>query len=167
MTESNHWTYKGSTVRCEDDIPQPNAIGFVYMITQHSTGRRYIGRKLLTKSKTITRKGEKKRVRVSSDWLDYWSSSPKIIQWIDEAGGTKDFSRQILTFVSSKGMLAYAEEAALYIVGALESDAWINDNIRSKIYRSWCKPLEAKVLRMALKEVVVDELEERAYNETH
>jgi predicted transcriptional regulator len=46
--------------------------------------------------------------------------------------------------------LAYLEEKALYELGVLESDNWINNNIRSKIYRSWVKVEEAKELQRVL-----------------
>ena len=144
------WEYKGKQLEI-DDIPT-KAIGFIYMITQLSTGKRYIGRKMLTSASRKTVKGKTKKTRKESDWMTYWSSSPKIKQWIEESG-YDDFSREILLFVSSKGMLAYAEEMALYSVGALESDDWINDNIRAKIYRSWVKPDEAKQLRELLTKI--------------
>lgn len=153
-SEANNWTYLGQEILSEDDIPVDKAIGFIYIITQKSTGNRYLGRKLLTKASSKQVKGVKKKTRKASNWLTYWSSSPKIKEWIKEAGGTDDFTREIILFVTSKGMLAYAEECALYMVGALESDLWINDNIRSKIYRSWCKPAEAVQLREVLKTIM-------------
>jgi hypothetical protein len=145
------WKFKDIQIKSKEDIPIEfeNSIGFIYIITQLSTGRRYIGRKLLTKASTKTVKGVKKKIRKDSDWIDYWSSSPKIKAWIDESG-TDDFTKEILIFVSSKGSMAYCEELALYTMGVLESDLWLNDNIRSKIYRSWAKPEEAKVLREIL-----------------
>jgi hypothetical protein len=142
------WLYKGLPL--DEAIIKKEHIGFIYLITQKSTGKKYIGRKMLTKSTTKTVKGKKKRTRKESDWKNYWSSSPIIKKWISDAGNTDDFTKEILVFVSSKGMLAYAEELALYTVGALESDLWINQNIRSKVYRSWCKPDEAKLLRESL-----------------
>lgn len=144
------WLYHGKELN-EKEIPD-GAIGFIYIIRQISTGKKYIGRKLLTSAATKTINGKKKKIRKESDWKNYWSSSPKIKEWIKE-GGTEDFTREILQFVSSKGALAYCEEMALYQVGALESDDWINDNIRSKVYRSWCKPDEAKELRRALQSI--------------
>lgn len=143
------WKYKDSIIESVDQIPNSKAIGFIYIITQISTGKRYIGKKLLTKAATKQTKGVKKKIRKESDWKSYWSSSPKIHAWIEE-NGYDDFKREILVFVSSKGMLAYSEELALYSLGALESDLWLNDNIRSKVYRSWCKPEEANVLREVL-----------------
>ena len=146
----NNWIYQGKEILSEEDIPVDNAIGFVYLITQKSTGKRYIGRKLLTKSSSKTIHGKKKKVRLQSDWLKDWSSSPQIKEWIKEANGPDDFTREILGFVSSKGSLVYAEELCLFELGVLESDNWINENIRSKIYKSWVKPEEAKNLRKVL-----------------
>ena len=141
------WLFEGKILD-EENIPKW-AIGFIYMITQKSTGKRYIGRKLLTKASRKTINGKTKKTRIESDWKTYWSSSPEMKNIIKECG-IDDFERVILTFVSSKGSLAYSEELALYLVGALESDDWVNSNIRSKIYRSWVKKEEAKKLREVL-----------------
>lgn len=142
------WLYKGNEITDISQVPQ-KALGFVYLIRQKSTGKMYLGRKLLSKASTKSVKGKKKKVRVESDWLSYWSSSPKIKEYI-AIHGHDDFSREILIFVTSKGMLVYAEELSLYMLGALESDLWINDNIRAKVYRSWVNISEAKELREKL-----------------
>lgn len=148
----SEWQYQNKPLN-ENEIPA-DAMGFIYMITQLSTGKKYIGKKLLTSAATKTVKGVKKKIRKPSDWKEYWSSSPKIKEWIT-SNGTSDFTREILAFCKSKGSLAYMEEMSLYQCGALESDSWINDNIRSKIYRSWIsKDLEAaKELREKLNSV--------------
>lgn len=149
--EKNPWLFNGRELT-DADIPS-DAVGFIYIIRQLSTGKRYIGRKLLKRSVTRRVKGRRKKVKQDSDWRDYWSSSPKIKEWIAAAGSTDDFTREILVFCKSRGSLTYAEELALYLVGALETDDWINDNIRSKIYRSWVKPEDAAALRLALTKV--------------
>ena len=142
------WNYKGKQLE-DDDIPV-GSIGFIYIIRQISTGRKYIGRKLLTSASTKTIKGKKKKTRKPSDWKDYWSSSPMLKAYIAEHG-TGDFTREILVFVSKKGSLAYCEEKALYMVGALEHpDEWMNENIRSKVYRTWVVKSEAKALEDAI-----------------
>lgn len=146
----NNWKFNGKDI-VDEDVPS-SGIGFIYIITQISTGKKYIGKKLLQFSKTKTIKGVKKKVKVQSDWKNYWSSSPTLLEYMEEQG-TDDFSREILVFCSSKGSLLYSEELALYHVGALESDDWINKNIRSKIYSSWVKPDEAKSLRIALNKI--------------
>lgn len=137
------WQYKGAELQ-DSDIPT-EAIGFIYLIRQTSTGRKYIGRKLLTRASTKTVKGKRKKLRIESDWRNYWSSSPKIKEWIEEQG-THDFTREILTFVSSKSELMYAEEYALYNVNALLKDEWVNENIRSKIMKSWFNKNKADFL---------------------
>ena len=49
----------------EEDIGE--AFGFVYLITHNSTGKKYIGKKFFTKSKTKQVKGKKKKTRVSRE----------------------------------------------------------------------------------------------------
>jgi hypothetical protein len=142
------WQFNGKQLE-ETEIPD-KAVGFIYVITQKSTGKRYIGKKLLTKAATKTINGKKKKIRKESDWKDYWSSSPFLKDYITEHG-TDDFTKEILVFCQGKGSMVYAEEMALYMTGALETNMWFNDNIRSKVYRSWVKPDEASQLRNAMR----------------
>jgi hypothetical protein len=153
MVEQNGWKYKGLEVTSVDDMPY-ETIGFIYMITQISTGKKYIGKKLIDKAATKTVKGVKKKIRKPSDWKEYWSSSPDLKALISQVG-QQDFVREILVFAKSKGSIAYLEEMALYQCGALESDNWFNNNIRSKVYRSWISKdlLSAKELREKLNSV--------------
>lgn len=126
------WYYKGEVL--EDEAIPEKAAGFIYLITHTTTNRRYIGRKLLTK---IHRRQKNKKIirsRVESDWREYWSSSPEIAKMIEEEG-TDNFVREVLVFAQSKGQLNYLEEKFLYSVGVLESESWINSNIRSKMYK--------------------------------
>ena len=78
------WLFNKKELKTED-IP-PKAIGFIYKITNTSDGMWYIGRKLLTRAATKTIKGKKKKIRKESDWTDYWSSSPKLIETIEKEG---------------------------------------------------------------------------------
>lgn len=119
--------------------PPPDAIGFLYLIEDLDTGKRYLGRKLLTK--VARRKG--RRVRVESDWRTYWSSSPLLQEQI-ELRGKDRFRRIILCWAPSKSCLNYLEELGLYMLGALEQpDKWYNTNIRAKVFgRNVQKQLE-------------------------
>ena len=139
------WLYNGEPIESADSIP-PKTVGFIYIITQLSTGRYYIGRKMVTKAGRKTTNGKTKKIRVESDWMTYWSSSPEINALIEE-NGHDDFTREILVFCKSKGSIAYLEENALHLTGALEDERFINGNIRAKVYRSWVQPDEAKLLR--------------------
>ena len=148
------WSYRGKQIESEDDLPKDKKyIGFIYLITQKSNGKKYIGRKLLHKPKYVTVNKKKKKVMVQSDWLTYYSSSPIITEHVEQHG-TDDFVREILVFVSTKGNMVYCEELALYMVGALENpDLWLNENIRAKVYRNWCKVDEVSILREELKKI--------------
>lgn len=134
LTSSNWW-FNGKEVLSTNDIPA-TATGFIYLITQKSTGKLYIGRKLLTRAASKQIDGKKKKIRKESDWLSYWSSSPKIKSWIDESG-TDDFTREILAFASTNSQLLYLEECLLYHTDALLNSKYLNDNIRSKVMRKW------------------------------
>lgn len=125
------WLYKGKVLE-EDDIP-PKAAGFIYLITHKATGRRYIGRKLLTRAHRRQKNKKIIRSRVESDWREYWSSSPELLAAI-EAEGTDNFVREVLMFAPTKGLMNYLEERFQYTLGVLESEDWYNTNIRAKMF---------------------------------
>lgn len=133
------WKYKEQAINSLEDMPEQHqgALGFVYLIVHLPTGRKYIGKKLLQAAGTKTVKGVKKKIKKESDWKSYWSSSPTIKEMIAQDGGTHNFSREILNFCYSKSSLLYCEEFALYFYGALETEDFLNSNIRSKIYKNW------------------------------
>lgn len=126
------WLYKGKELD-DSDIPE-KAQGFIYLITYLPTNQKYIGRKLLTKAHRRQKNKKVIRTRVESDWREYWSSSPDVKQLVEEKGAD-NFVREILVFADTKGQLNYLEEKFLYCVGALESEVWLNSNIRSKMYK--------------------------------
>lgn len=130
------WIYNSNSLKNED-IPK-DAVGFIYLITNTKTNQFYIGRKLLWSKKSRQVKGKKVSSTVPSNWQDYWSSSPIISEDIKE-NGKDHYKREVLFFAYGKGALIYGEEKALYVLGALETDKCINNNIRSKVYRSWVK----------------------------
>ena len=126
------WLYNGHEL-ADDDIPD-KSIGFIYLITNSKTGRKYLGRKLLTKAHTRQKNKKIIRSRIDSDWRDYWSSSPELLAEIAE-NGAGGYVREILMFVPMKGQLLYVEECLQYVMGVLESDGWYNSNLRAKIFR--------------------------------
>ena len=68
------WHYNGKEY---DETPEEYQ-GFVYMITELDTGKKYIGKKFFWKPKTLPiTKTRKRRVktRVESDWRTYFGSS--------------------------------------------------------------------------------------------
>ena len=66
----NPWIYEGRPFT-SDDIG--DYYGFIYCITNISTGRKYIGRKYFVQKRKP--KGGKRRVTSESDWKRYYGSS--------------------------------------------------------------------------------------------
>jgi hypothetical protein len=127
------WLYKG--VELTDETIPEKVEGFIYLITYIPTGQRYIGRKLLTKAHRRQKNKKIIKSRIESDWREYWSSSPDIQRLIEAEEGTSNFSREVLVFANTRGQLNYLEEKFLYSVGSMESDDWLNSNIRAKMFK--------------------------------
>lgn len=126
------WLYNGKELT-ESDIPE-DAIGFIYIIKHKTQNKKYLGRKLLSAAATRTVKGKKIKYRKKSDWETYWGSSPTLKEMI-EADGIDNFTREILCFTFSKAETNYLEESLQYKLDILLDDSWINNNIRSKVFR--------------------------------
>jgi hypothetical protein len=133
------WIYKGEIV---EDIG--NYIGFVYIITNLRTERRYIGKKNFYFSKTKQLKGKKKRYKVESDWKDYFGSNEELNHHVN-IFGKDQFRREILRFCSSKGEMSYFEAKYQFQNDVLESDQWYNSWISCKIHKKHLTFLKKKV----------------------
>jgi endonuclease SegE-like protein len=85
-------------------------LGFVYMIECPSTGRYYLGKKLFTSSKRKKLAGAARvqRLRVESDWMNYWGSCKELVADIQKLG-KESFLRTILAVKDTKTDLAYTE----------------------------------------------------------
>jgi hypothetical protein len=133
------WIYKGEIV---EDIG--NYIGFVYMITNLRTERKYIGKKNFYFSKTKQLKGKKKKYKVESDWKDYFGSNEELNHHVN-IFGQDQFRREILRFCSSKGEMSYFESKYQFQNDVLESDQWYNSWISCKIHKKHLTFLKKKV----------------------
>jgi hypothetical protein len=103
MSSLGHWT-------CNIDIPQ-EYYGFIYLITNKTNNRKYIGKKQCkSKRKKPLRKGKKKRESVvkETDWMTYTSSCNELNDDIAKIG-KENFIFEILRFCNSKWELGYYE----------------------------------------------------------
>ena len=114
----------------EDDIG--DNFGFVYLITHNPTGRKYIGKKFFTKAATKQVKGKRKRIRKSSDWLDYWGSN-KILQEEVKLNGAEQYTREILHLCKTRSTCSYWESWEIFNRHALLSESFYNQWVSCKI----------------------------------
>jgi len=134
------WFYHNTPV---ETLPE-ECVGFVYLITNNLTGRKYIGKKLAkfsratqktVKLKNGTKKKKKVRTKVDSDWRDYYGSSPELSKDIQELG-TENFTRQILYYCTSKAQCSYIEAREQFDRKVLESIDYYNGQISVRVHGS-------------------------------
>ncbi len=133
----SNWIYENKEVLSEN-LPE-NAIGFIYLITNLTNNKKYIGKKLLTKAGTenkLLKNGTKKKVkcRKESDWKKYWSSCDELKEEVKKLG-EENFKREILCFTFSMATHTYLENKYLYVNEVLESEDYYNSNISSRIFK--------------------------------
>ena len=127
------WLYKNKEVT---EIPA-EFIGFVYLITNVTNDRRYIGKKLTQfkrSKKPLKGKVNKRRYTVESDWKDYYGSSDELSADVELLGKDK-FKREILFWCSSKSELSYIEAREQFTHKVLESKQWYNGHIRVRVHQ--------------------------------
>lgn len=125
------WTYQGIIV---EEIPE-DIIGFVYLITNLTTGRKYIGKKLAQFKRTkppLKGKKRKRKSTVESDWRDYWGSSESL-QADVAALGPEQFTREIIYYCKSRSELSYLEAKEQFDRCVLETDDYYNGIINVRV----------------------------------
>jgi len=134
------WLYNNQPV---ETLPE-DCVGFVYMITNITNDRKYIGKKLAKFSKTTqktvklkngNKKKKKIRTKVDSDWRDYYGSSPELTKDV-ELFGKDNFKREILYYCKSKSECSYIEAREQFSRRVLESKDWYNGHIQVRVHGS-------------------------------
>lgn len=134
------WLYNKKEVK---ELPE-DCVGYVYIITNTTNNRKYIGKKLAkfskTRTKTVTLKNGKKkkkkiRSKVDSDWRDYYGSSKELNNDV-ETLGTENFKREILFYCKSKAECSYIEAREQFTRKVLESTDYYNNNIMVRVHGS-------------------------------
>lgn len=118
------WIYQGKEFKSED---HPEAFGFVYVIVNTISNKRYIGRKFLFKTAYKQVNKKRKRIKVASDWENYYGSNAELLSDV-QTHGKECFQRFIVKLCKSRSECQYIESKFIF-----ENDAIINENF----YNSW------------------------------
>ena len=137
------WLFEHTPI---ETLPE-DCVGFVYLITNTVSGRKYIGKKLAKFSKTTYRvvklkngnkKRKKIRSKIDSDWQTYYGSNDELNQDVQTLGSDK-FTREILYYCTSKSQCSYIEAREQFRHQVLESDAYYNGQISVRVHGSHIK----------------------------
>jgi hypothetical protein len=137
------WIFENKHV---EGLPE-DCVGFVYLITNTVSGRKYIGKKLAKFAKTTykvvklkngTKKKKKIRSKIDSDWQLYYGSNDELNRDI-QALGSEKFTREILYYCKSKAECSYVEAREQFRHKVLESDAYYNGQISVRVHGSHIK----------------------------
>jgi len=131
----NPWMY--------NEVPFTSAdigdnFGFVYLITNLTNSRQYIGRKYFWSFRTP--KGKKRKVKSESDWKNYYGSCPELKEDIIKIG-RQNFSRTILSLHKTKGKTNFEETRRLFTHNVLTeglddgTPRYYNSNILNRYFR--------------------------------
>ena len=126
------WLYNDK----EYDTTPEQFQGFVYVITEIDTNKRYVGKKNFWKPKTlpITKKRKRRiRSRTESDWREYYGSS-KEVSLLVEQKGPSNYKREIIKLCKTKGEMSYYEAKYQFDNDVLFRDDYYNEFIGCKIH---------------------------------
>lgn len=135
--DENPWTWKGEVFDldkfCEEHFVPA---GFVYLIEELDTGKKYIGKKFFYSVNRVKVPGKKNRKvkRKESDWKSYWSSSD-VVKTALESKGPGAFSRVILSIHETRADVNYGELREQVIRDVLSGDEYLNENIALRYYK--------------------------------
>ena len=134
------WLYENQTI----EVLPEDCIGFVYLITNTLSGRKYVGKKLAKFSKTSykvvkLKNGKKKRKKIKSkidsDWQQYYGSNIELNSDIEQLG-SENFTREILYYCRSKAECSYVEAREQFNRKVLETKDYYNGHIQVRVHGS-------------------------------
>ena len=131
-TTGTKWIYKGKVV---EELPL-DCEGFVYLITNLTNNKKYIGKKLFwntRKLKPLKGKTRRRTQVVESNWKNYYGSNEELQQLVENSHAQR-FEREILHLCTKKGIMGYLEAREQFDRNVLLSDEYYNNFIGCKIH---------------------------------
>ena len=112
--------------------------GFVYVITNTKSNKKYIGKKFFYSIKTKQVNKKRKKIKVSSDWQSYYGSNTELQNDVKTLG-EENFIREIIYLCKTKGTCGYLEAKEQFIRNVLETDDYYNTWIMVRVRKSHLK----------------------------
>ena len=109
-------------------------VGFIYIITNLTNNKKYLGKKNFTKPKTYQKNKKKKRKIVSSDWMKYCGSNKDLQEDVAKSPHPEqNFRREIIRLCASKAEMAYYETKYIFENDCILLESWYNHWVSCKI----------------------------------
>jgi len=115
--------------------------GFVYLITDLSNNKKYVGKKNFWSTRKLPPLKGKTRRRIKkteSDWQDYFGSNEEV-KLLVEQNGRSNFKREIIRLCKTKGEMSYFEAKEQFDREVLFKDDYYNEFIGCKIHAKHVK----------------------------
>ena len=112
--------------------------GFVYIITNLQSGKKYIGKKFFYSIKSKVIKGKRKRQKLPSDWKTYYGSNTELQNDVKILGQSM-FKREIIHLCKTKGECGYLEAKEQFQRNVLESNDYYNTWIMVRVRKNHLK----------------------------
>jgi hypothetical protein len=125
------WIYNRKKVT---ELPE-DCEAFVYLITNKTNDRKYVGKKLAkfkTTKPPLKGKKNKRRGYKESDWRTYWGSNDHLKADVEELG-EENFRREILYYCPSRGVASYLEAQEQFERKVLLTDEYYNGIINVRV----------------------------------
>jgi len=132
------WLFNGKPY-VFDEEHQKKYYGFVYLITNTTNGKMYVGRKYFWTNRKNPKTGRRKKAE--SDWATYYGSSKLLLEDV-KTMGVDSFKREILSLHTTQGQVNFHEIRYQFIFGVLEKylpngdPMFYNENILSRYFRN-------------------------------
>lgn len=134
------WQYNGEVFT---DVPK-GMEGFVYIITNLTNNKKYIGKKHFWTRQKNKKTGRRKTEE--SDWKNYFSSCDELNEDVKRLG-KEHFLREILYLCPHKKSMSYYETYEQFNRNVLMSEEYYNTNIGGTFYMSESERIYGVVLK--------------------
>ena len=134
------WQYNGTVFT---DVPK-GMEGFVYIITNLTNNKKYIGKKHFWTRQKNKKTGRRKTEE--SDWKNYFGSCDELNEDVKKIG-KEHFLREILYLCPHKKSMSYYETYEQFNRNVLMSEEYYNTNIGGTFYMSESERIYGVVIK--------------------